>query len=358
MKKVFDVYILFEPVYILSKCCCIAPNSLKKSITKQCSYIYTLLVIVLFGSFLYLTYLALEDISPEDQYIQNSITLNFDRVLASLQVLAVLIIFWTSYQHRNRLIDILSDLDDIDKATFELFKKKLPFEKVILKIEQLYLFHFLLSVIFQCGSISFGWWTNGSVQWNTVSHLITTCLKNTMLFQHISILNFVYWRFKFLNDLLKCVDKQIESDSCISTKSASTITPVLTISDIYNNETKEKFSANKESYKEKLFKEKVKDYIKLSRIVHDCLCDICRTLDEIYGYFHAVTIISTAVEQLREVFAIFLIIKSEKKDDLTYMHVARGVLQITFNVTTHFIFLFYFCNIVQKEVNINNFYST
>lgn len=326
-----DVFRFFKPVYVLLNCFYIGPDYLKASNEKPTNkYVYLIVVSGLVLGFIFLSYYALGDIRNLHRQSDKVILLNLDRVSVSLEAVIVLVVFVVNYKYRNEIPKLLEILDDFDKAASFQFNRKLIPGKVLYKFRYLYLLHFVASFVIYGIDLDFNLNTFGRVQFYTIARLISCLFRDLMVFEYVSVMGLIYLRFKYLNNYV--------SRMKVEPVAKSILTPVLTVSVISRNGSKFKKTMAKRE-----------DDIKLCRILHDSLCEVSQEVDRIFGLLHVICIITTAVEQISEVFSIFLVFKEDDLDDI-YSAVYRSILQLYLNLFVHFHSVFYFCDLLMKEV--------
>lgn len=302
--------------------------------------------VFIIGLFLPLTYFSFKNLDVHHQFIQNNTFLRFEKLNIALQVLVVVTTISTIVHYRDKMIYLVHTLHDIDNTFNIISAVKFPFDKASFRNKKLLCVQFLILVLFRVGTIVFLWIDYGDIQWCSITLLISSGIKNALVLQNTIVLDCTYWRFKFLNKIL------ITNVKFTKNQQKSSLTPILTVSDVYHN-------LNKSMSTKKIINEDhIKNILTISKFLHNTLCHICRIINTIYGIFHAVCVISFAVEQLKEAFGMFIIIEFQFKTCRSYLYITKGVIEMTFNITTYIYVVLFFCNSVQKEVSITDEIST
>lgn len=326
-----DVFSFFRPVYLLLNCFYIGPDYLKASNEKPTNkYVYLVVISVLVVGFTFLTYYALGDIRNLHRQSDKVILLNLDRVAVTLEAVIVSVVFIVNYKYRNEIPTFLETLNDFDKAASIQLSCKLIPGNALWKFRYIYLFHIAASFVVYGIDLDLNLNTFGRIQFYTVARLISSLFRDLMVLEYVSVMGLIYLRFKYLNNYITKMK--------VKPSAKSSLTPVLIVSVI---------SRKGDTFKNTFTKRE--DDVKLCRILHDSLCQVCQEVDRIFGLLHVICIITTAIEQISEVFSIFLVFKEDDLDDM-YSAIFRSILQLYLNLFVHFQSVFYFCDLLMKEV--------
>lgn len=339
-----EVFNFFRPIYKLSKCLYVTSDNLRPEIvsdivqkrSQQIRLMFTSIILIVFMLMTYFTYGDLRHLHRQSDKI---LMLNLDRVALAMEAIVCYVIFNIMYHKRNELSRLLQILDDADKAIYVQLNERVCPGQQMYKTRKLFLYHMSFGSVLYFIDMCINMAQFGRIQLYNVTRLFMTLIRACVNFQYTTILIMSYWRMKHVNTYLSKMDV----DCGLGTNKMNTIVPTINV-----NTVRELYRSSSDNYGKKLTQKSLDD-IKMCRILHDAICDVCKDLDDMFGLFHLFCIVTTAVEQICEAFSIFLIMRDADYADV-YTTMIKGILQLYFNLYINFYCVFYACDLIMKEV--------
>lgn len=344
-----EIFTFFRPIHKLSKCLYVTSDKLRPEQpplsdilikrNQQIRLTFTLLILSVYFTMTYVTYGDLRHLHRQSDKI---LMLNLDRVAVAMESIVCYVIFYIMYRKRNELSRLLQILDDVDKAIYVQLNERVCPGKQMYKTRKTFLYHMSLAATLYFIDMCINMIQYGRIQMYNVTRLFMILIRACVNFQYTTILIMSYWRMKHVNTYLNKMDVDCGLLNG-GQLSSSTMVPVINVTnvrDIYKNSI--------DNYGKRMTQKSLDD-IKMCRILHDAICDVCKDLDDMFGVFHLFCIVTTAVEQICEAFSIFLIMRDVDYADV-YTTMIKGILQMYFNLYINFYCVFYACDLIMKEV--------
>lgn len=340
-----EVYTFYSPIYKLAKCIYATSDKMKREqepeqeiATKRTQQIRLTFSILIVGTFFIFTYFTYKDLRNLHRESHKIIMLNLDRVALTMEAIIIYVVYYTLYHQRNDLPRLLQIIENADKAIYVQLNERIQPGPDMYQSRKSFLIHMCLSAVMYFVNMCLDMVMYERIQLYNITRLFVTLVRECMIFQYVTILSMTYWRIKHVNTYLSKMDVDCGLGS--STKTV----PVLNVSVV-----RELYRTKREAQAKRQLQKSLDD-IKMCRILHDALCDVCKDLDDMFGFFHLFCIVTTAIEQISEAFSIFLVVREGDYGDV-YTTIIRSVLQMYFNLYVNFYSVFYFCDRIIKEVS-------
>ncbi|XP_017785260.1 PREDICTED: uncharacterized protein LOC108568590 [Nicrophorus vespilloides] len=318
-----NVFRQYKSVYFLSKCLLLGPPSLKKQ--EAPSGFHRIGLLILTAAYIYTSYLAFVDVETLHPIGGSLISLNMDRAVLFFNTILVLVTLNSTRKYRASVFDYLQSLHNFDLSCLKYFGRMANSNGKSLKNIRVFFMHLLLSITFLLSEIGYSIKEFGYVQGYNICFLIGFVLRKCVVLQYVTIVNFCYWRFKFLN---------------------------LIVVNFYNKQNEKTMFLLVEDYKTTWYKSQhVRNTLTMVRLLHEDLCAVCRDLIDKYGLFQCMAIITGLVEQLALAYGIFVTLTNDEGYSSSYiaLSIIRSLCYVYVVAISQFYFVFYFCDIVKRE---------